>query len=283
MFGGIGACTAAMKRIGIDFEVVDYVEIDRFAVASYNAINGTSFEPQDICDWDKDIKADFIMHGSPCQDFSIAGSQAGGKEGSGTRSSLLYETLRIVEKLRPRYVLWENVKNVLSQKHRAVFNDYLQRMKLLGYTNYYQVLDAQDYGIAQHRERVYVVSIRDYVFPPPRELTTVLKDYLEPKEDVDEKYYLSEKMLNYFISNNEKQKELGNGFRFEPTDGGAERRVSELRMTADATTSSAIVGGGIGKTIRTKAGTRIDDNYIKESSKDANEQQQDASHGQHSQ
>lgn len=150
-----------------------------------------------------------------------------------------------MEKLKPRYVLWENVKNVLSQKHKVVFNDYLQRMKLLGYTNYYQVLDAQDYGIAQHRERVYVVSIRDYVFPPPKELTTVLKDYLEPKEDVDEKYYLSEKMLNYFVANNEKQAELGNGFRFEPS-----------------------TGGGHGKTIRTKAGTRIDDNYIKEGSED---------------
>lgn len=268
LFGGIGACTAAMKRLDIDFEVVDYVEIDKYAVASYNAINGTNFEPQDICEWDKDIKADFIMHGSPCQDFSVAGQQQGGVEGSGTRSSLLYETLRIVEKLKPRYVLWENVKNVLSQKHKVVFNDYLQRMKLLGYTNYYQVLDAQDYGIAQHRERVYVVSIRDYVFPPGKELTTVLKDYLEPKEDVDEKYYLSEKMLNYFISNNEKQKELGNGFRFEPTEGG--QSAKSIRIKNDSRCDNYIKsGGGIGKTIRTKAGTRIDDNYITEGSEDA--------------
>lgn len=268
LFGGIGACTAAMKRLDIDFEVVDYVEIDKYAVASYNAINGTNFEPQDICEWDKDIKADFIMHGSPCQDFSVAGQQAGGVEGSGTRSSLLYETLRIVEKLKPRYVLWENVKNVLSQKHKVVFNDYLQRMKLLGYTNYYQVLDAQDYGIAQHRERVYVVSIRDYVFPPPKELTTVLKDYLEPKEAVDEKYYLSEKMLNYFISNNEKQKELGNGFRFEPTDGGTSAKAVRIKNDSRCDNYIREAGGGIGKTIRTKAGTRIDDNYIKESSED---------------
>ena len=243
LFGGIGACTAAMKRLDIDFEVVDYVEIDKYAVASYNAINGTNFEPQDICEWDKDIKADFIMHGSPCQDFSVAGQQAGGVEGSGTRSSLLYETLRIVEKLKPRYVLWENVKNVLSQKHKVVFNDYLQRMKLLGYTNYYQVLDAQDYGIAQHRERVYVVSIRDYVFPPGKELTTVLKDYLEPKEDVDEKYYLSEKMLNYFISNNEKQKELGNGFRFEPTDGGTSAKAVRIKNDSRCDNYIREVGG----------------------------------------
>lgn len=69
LFGGIGAFTAAMKRLGIPYSVVDYVEIDKYAVKSYNAINGTNFEPQDICQWDKDVKADIIMHGSPCQDF----------------------------------------------------------------------------------------------------------------------------------------------------------------------------------------------------------------------
>jgi len=80
LFGGIGACTSALKRLGIPFEVVDYVEIDKYAVASYNAMNGTSFEPQDITKWDKEIDVDLIMHGSPCQDFSIAGQQAGGDE-----------------------------------------------------------------------------------------------------------------------------------------------------------------------------------------------------------
>ena len=77
LFGGIGACTAALNRLGIEHEVVDYVEIDKYACASYNVINGTHFEPQDICTWDKDIDCDLIMHGSPCQDFSVAGQQAG--------------------------------------------------------------------------------------------------------------------------------------------------------------------------------------------------------------
>ena len=77
LFGGIGACTKAFKRLGIDFEVADYVEIDKYAVASYNAINGTNFEPQDVTRWDKDIEVDFIMHGSPCQDFSLAGKNGG--------------------------------------------------------------------------------------------------------------------------------------------------------------------------------------------------------------
>lgn len=80
LFGGIGACTSALKRLGIDFEIADYVEIDKYAVGSYNAINNTHFDPQDIRKWDKDIKVDLIMHGSPCQDFSVAGKQAGGDE-----------------------------------------------------------------------------------------------------------------------------------------------------------------------------------------------------------
>ena len=111
LFGGIGACTAALKRLGVDIEIVDYVEIDKYACASYNAINGTNFQPQDICEWDKDIEVDFVLHGSPCQDFSLAGRQAGGDEGSGTRSSLMYETIRIIKKLKPRYVVNGRIKN----------------------------------------------------------------------------------------------------------------------------------------------------------------------------
>lgn len=116
LFGGIGACSKALERIGVDYEIADYVEIDKYAVKSFNAIHGTNFEPQDVTKWDKDIEVDLIMHGSPCQDFSTAGKQAGGDKGSGTRSSLMYETLRIVEKLKPKYVIWENVKNLLKSE-----------------------------------------------------------------------------------------------------------------------------------------------------------------------
>jgi DNA (cytosine-5)-methyltransferase 1 len=132
LFGGIGAIRKALVRTSIPFKVVDYVEIDKYAVQSYNMINGTNFEPQDITKWDKEIEVDFIMHGSPCQDFSLAGKQAGGDEGSGTRSSLMYETLRIVDKLKPKYVLWENVKNAISKKHIHNFNKYLQTLELGG-------------------------------------------------------------------------------------------------------------------------------------------------------
>ena len=207
LFGGIGACTKALKRLNIPHKVVDYVEIDKYAVKSYNAINETNFEPQDITKWDKDIDVDLIMHGSPCQDFSLAGSQAGGDEGSGTRSSLMYETIRIVEKLNPKYVIWENVKNVLSKKHVHNFNQYIDYLTKLGYTSYFKVLNARNYGIPQNRERIFVLSIKNdidifYNFPEPLELKIKLNDLLE--DEVDEKYYLSEKMKEYIVANNEK-------------------------------------------------------------------------------
>lgn len=209
LFGGIGACSKALERLGIDYEIVDYVEIDKYAVKSFNAIHDTNFESQDICKWDKNVEVDLIMHGSPCQDFSLAGKQAGGDKDSGTRSSLMYETIRIVEKLKPKYVVWENVKNLLSKKHRHNFDAYLETMENLGYVNYYQVLNAKDYGIPQNRERVFTISIKnievlgefedyfqpikDFKFPPKQELKLKLKDMLE--DEVDEKYYLSDEQI----------------------------------------------------------------------------------------
>ena len=194
---GIGACTKALKLLGLGHEVVDYVEIDKHAVDSYNAINGTQFEPQDITKWDKEIDVDLIMHGSPCQDFSLAGKQEGGDKGSGTRSSLMYETLRIVNRLRPKYVIWENVKNLISEKHRHNFEAYCKEMKKMGYTNSFSVLNAKDYGIPQKRERVFVISIlgdERFEFPKPVRLKTSIGDYLD--KEVDKMYYLTEDKIH---------------------------------------------------------------------------------------
>ena len=241
LFGGIGACTSALKRLDINFEVVDYVEIDKYAVKSYNAINGTKYEPQDVSEWDKNIDVDLIMHGSPCQDFSIAGANKGGDKDSGTRSSLMYETLRIVKKLKPKYVIWENVKNILSDAHIHNFINYLNYLDDLGYHNDYKVLNAKDYGIPQNRERVFVVSVLDYQlfeFPSKERLTKKLKDILEI--DVDEKYLLSDKLLACFTDMTDR-----NGFvrgdRFRP-------------LTTD---------DEVGFTITTSPGNRATDNYIK--------------------
>lgn len=218
LFGGIGACTKALKNIGMNVDVVDYVEIDKYAVKSYNAINDTNFEPQDITKWNKDIKVDLIMHGSPCQDISIAGLQAGADKDTGTRSSLMYETIRIVEKLNPKYVIWENVKNLLSKKHKHNFDNYIDKLEKLGYNSYYQVLNAKDYGIPQNRERVYTISIRkdidngNFKFPEKEELKMRLKDILEDK--VDEKYYLKD----YQLENIKKSNYIQNQRRIQEKD-----------------------------------------------------------------
>lgn len=151
----------------------------------------------------KDI--DMITHGSPCQDFSIAGRQAGGDLGTGTRSSLMWNTVNIVTYTKPKYVVWENVKNILSKKHKYNFDNYLETLEKLGYNNYYKVLNAKDFGIPQNRERVYTVSIRkdidnkSFVFPEKEKLKLRLKDLLESK--VDEKYYLSDEISNKYVKN----------------------------------------------------------------------------------
>lgn len=200
LFGGIGAFTKALRELKIPHKIVDYVEIDKYAVASFNAINETNFEPQDIREYDKTfLNVDLIVHGSPCQDFSIAGAQKSGERGSGTRSSLLYESLRVIENIKPKYVVWENVKNLLSGKHRHIFDDYYSIMFKMGYHNDYFVLNAKDYGIPQNRERVFTISIRNDVYsgtpttvPEPQELTKVMADYLE--SNVDPKYIIGKDM-----------------------------------------------------------------------------------------
>lgn len=198
LFAGIGACSKALNNLGIEHEIVDAVEIDKFAIKSFNAIHGTSFEPQDITKWDKNIECDLIMHGSPCQDFSLAGKQAGGDKGSGTRSSLMYETLRIVGKLKPECVIWENVKNLISERHKHNFDAYIDAMSGLGYRNFYKVINAKECGVPQNRERVITVSTLEdpNLSISPLSFTGLkktLKDILE--KNVDEKYYLTDKQL----------------------------------------------------------------------------------------
>ena len=267
LFGGIGACSSALTRLGIEYEIADYVEIDKYAVKSYNAIHGTNFEPQDITTWDKDIKVDLIMHGSPCQDFSLAGKQAGGDKDSGTRSSLMYETIRIVKKLKPKYVIWENVKNLLSKKHRHNFDAYLQTMEQLGYTNYYQVLNAKDYGIPQNRERVFTISIKKdinkiFTFPQKQELQLKLKDMLE--DEVDEKYYLSNSQIEYLeygkynaskVSNKIKQTETGICPTLDTMQGGNRQPFIRVKNATKKGYLEAYEGDGVYTNVSTKRGT----------------------------
>ena len=134
-----------------------------------------------------------IVHN--CQDISMAGKQASLKEGSETRSSLLWECKKIIENKKPKYLLMENVKNLISKKHKPYFDKWLEYLENLGYTNYWKVLNAKDFGVPHNRERIFAVSILDnkeqYVFPEAKELDTTLEDILE--EQVEEKYFLSDK------------------------------------------------------------------------------------------
>ena len=199
LFSGIGAYEQAFKNKGYEIDLVGFSEINKYAAQSYRNIYGVSEDKClgditkiDISSLPTDI--DSITHGSPCTSFSISGKQAGGDKGSGTPSSLMWYTVDIVEHCKPKVVIWENVKNVLSKKHKHNFDGYLEDMDKLGYSNYYQVLNAKDYGIPQNRERIFVVSIRKdidkgYVFPEPQELALRLKDMLE--DEVDEKYYIN--------------------------------------------------------------------------------------------
>ncbi|RRA85962.1 DNA (cytosine-5-)-methyltransferase [Streptococcus agalactiae] len=162
LFGGIGAIKKALIRQKIPHKTVDYVELDKNCVKSYNALYDEEFEPKSIVDFHPtDEKIDLLMHGSPCQDFSRSGLKKGGTKGSGTRSSLLFETIRIIEEMniKPKVVLWENVKGVLDRNLRASFFHYLKEMERLGYESKYEILNAMDFGIPQKRERIFVVSI----------------------------------------------------------------------------------------------------------------------------
>ena len=162
LFGGIGAPRCAYRNLGVPVKSIDYVEVDERTVRSYNAMfaNELRYHTQDIRGWN--LRPDVLVHGSPCQDFSIAGRQQGADEGSGTRSSLMWETLRIIRNLgewKPRVVIWENVTNVLSRHMRHNFDKYLTAMRAMGYTNTYDTLNAMDFGLPQARKRVFTVSI----------------------------------------------------------------------------------------------------------------------------
>ena len=164
LFGGIGSPRIALRNMGIDVKAIDYVEIDEKAVRSYNAMfeNELSYKTQSVVGYN--LKPDILIHGSPCQDFSIAGKQQGADPGTETRSSLMWETIHIIEQMgkwKPRIVIWENVKNVLSKHMIHNFNGYLREMERLGYTNSFEVLNAMDFGLPQDRNRVFTISCLD--------------------------------------------------------------------------------------------------------------------------
>lgn len=204
LFAGIGSQTQALTNIGIAHKVVAISEIDKYAIRSYEAMHGKANNLGDIRKIEELPDADLWTYSFPCQDISVAGKGAGIKEG--TRSGLLFEVERLLRVASekgtlPKYLLLENVKNLVSKKFKTDFDKWLDFLAELGYTNYWKVLNAKDYGIPQNRERVFCVSIRGehepFVFPKPKELTIRLRDLIDEK--VDEKFYLKESTIRSIL------------------------------------------------------------------------------------
>lgn len=221
LFSGIGAFEKALDNLECPYELVNFCEFDKYAVKSYCAIHGVDESKNlgDITKVDekklpKDI--DILTYGFPCQDISLAGKQKGlfNEDGTQTRSGLFFEAMRIIEETKPKIAIAENVKNLLSKKFNAQFQVVLASLESAGYNNYYQVLNAKNFGVPQNRERVFIVSIRKdidnglFEFPKPFPLKVRLKDVLE--EVVDEKFYLTQEMVDRLFTTNFQQNKYEN-------------------------------------------------------------------------
>ena len=220
LFAGYGSQAMALKRIGAKFEHYRVVEFDKYAIASYNAVHGTNFPTMDITKvhaedlnvCDTETFTYLLTYSFPCTDLSAAGKQAGMSKGSGTRSGLLWEVERILTEIRdsngelPQILFMENVPQVHGKKNINDFEKWLEFLESLGYTNYWQDLNAKNYGVAQNRNRCFMFSFLgnySYNFPQPIPLKKKLKDYLE--DNVDEKYYINnekaDKLIKQLIDN----------------------------------------------------------------------------------
>ena len=216
LFAGVGSQAMALKRLGANFEHYRVVEFEKYAIKSYNAIHGTDFEPMDITKIigsdlgisDTDKYCYIMTYSFPCQDLSVAGKQKGMAKGSGTRSGLLWEVERLLNEVEnlPQVLLMENVPQVHGKKNMEDFQRWIDFLESKGYSNYWQDLNAKNYGVAQNRNRCFMVSILgdySFKFPEPIELKKVMKDYLE--DEVDEKYYINnekaQKLIQKLIDN----------------------------------------------------------------------------------
>lgn len=213
LFGGIGAPRKALLNLGYEHKAIDYVEIDEKSVRTYNALYDHLHKPQSVVNWN--LKPDILVHGSPCQDFSRAGTRLGGNDEDKTRSSLMWETIRIIKNMgewKPKVVVWENVKGVLAKDMIHNFKKYFVEMEKLGYVSNYKVLDSRDFGVPQKRERVFVVSMLNgntFGFDtlenkPMDNIETYLLD------DVDEKYTIKSPSMLRAIN---KRNNFGGGLK----------------------------------------------------------------------
>lgn len=287
LFGGIGSPRCALRNLNIPTKAIDYVEINEKAVRSYNSMfrEELEYKTQTVVGWN--LKPDILIHGSPCQDMSIAGHQGkatgdgrinrgkGSDEGSGTRSSLMWETIHIIENMgewRPRYVIWENVKNVKSKYMRPNFDRYMVEMEKLGYTNNYAVLDAREFGLPQARERVFTVSVLngekfefdDLIRTPMRNLQEFLEDDVPDIYDVTQPSVLAciggkgiEQAVEYQKEKQRKEKAMQNVAALFGEAAAPEKRCSEGIVNILKAAVEEIYTGGLAKvTLNLRGGVK---------------------------
>lgn len=210
-FEGYNSQGLALNRLKQHYADFDWVcvgrsEVDKYAIQAANALfpeaKDKNYGDISKIDWNNVPDFDLFTYSFPCTDISNAGQQKGVIEGSGTRSSLLWECRKAIGCKRPKFLLMENVKALVSEKFLPYFREWEQYLARLGYSNFSKVLNATYYGVPQNRERIFMVSILDadagYYFPEPFPLYRRLADVLET--DVPEKYYLSQKAVDYYHS-----------------------------------------------------------------------------------
>ena len=194
------------KNVGKDFKTgksrIPRMKKDKLEMLYKFDKAANNFGDVSIIDLEKLPDFDYMTYSFPCTDISVSGKQEGIERGQ-TRSGLLYECEKIIEVKRPKYLLMENVKNLVGKKFREQFDEWCKYLEELGYTNYhnnYKCLNAKDFGIAQNRERIFMWSVlgehKEYEFPKGEKLTKKLKDFLD--KDVEEKYYLSKEIQQRF-------------------------------------------------------------------------------------
>lgn len=209
MFSGIGAIEYALKRMGLNTEIVFASDNDKFVKESY-------FHNYDIedSDWYSDVhdidgskyagEIDLLVGGSPCQSFSMVGKRLGLED---TRGTLFYEFARVVKESQPKVFIYENVKGLVNHDKGKTFEVIKATFDELGYKYHYTLLNAKNYGIPQHRERIFVVGFKEdygFTFPEPIPLESTMQDFLE--DFTDSKYYLKEKGVKFVTSSKNRKK-----------------------------------------------------------------------------
>ena len=225
LFAGVGAQAEALKRANIKHEVIAISEIDKYAIQTYRKLHGWVTNLGDIKKIEELPQADLWTYSFPCTDISISGQMKGFDKDSNTGSSLLWEVQRLLEKGKdngtlPRFLLMENVKNIVSKRFLPLFQTWVDCLSSLGYKSFYKVLNARDYNVPQNRERCFMISVLnfdgEFNFPETTELKVTLQDLLE--KEVEERYFLSDRFIKY-ACDMENRNGFIRGKRFRPHDG----------------------------------------------------------------